>query len=423
MTARVRGSRRWHRIALPFLVLVLLYLVTGVAHGAQEPDLADPGTLSPTGTGPDGSSRLAELLAGNGVTVHRVTSSAEALRLLDSADLRPDPTVFVPAPDLVTPGFFEDVADDRTGFRLVLAYPGSRAALYAGFLTGPQRWAARTAEPGCGTDFAVAAGPAAVLRARYQAPEQTRTDCYGGGLVGWGDGDSEILAVGATDPFRNGRIGEAGNASLATGLLGRDRDVIWVDVHRRESSEALPPPKFKLPGYRQPNRDSGGTDPQWHAFPPVLWAAVVLLSTVAVLVALVRGRRLGPPVAEPLPVVVPATETVTGRGRLYQRIRSREASLATLRAAALRRMTPVFDPYHLAGPGGAGGDEELIRHIAARTGIPDAEVRTTLHGPEPASDDEFQSAVDRLDALVAAVLRVGPGPTGTTGPVNPGGAA
>ena len=52
-------------------------------------------------------------------------------------------------------------------------------------------------------------------------------------------------------------------------------------------------------------------------------ALLLRLIVAAVLAAAARARRLGAPVAEPLPVLVPATETVTGRGRLYQRSRDR----------------------------------------------------------------------------------------------------
>lgn len=76
---RPARPRRWHRLAVPFAVLALVYLVTGVTHALEEPDLGDPGTLSPTGSGPDGSSRLAALLADRGVNIRRVTSSAQAI--------------------------------------------------------------------------------------------------------------------------------------------------------------------------------------------------------------------------------------------------------------------------------------------------------------------------------------------------------
>ena len=60
---------------------------------------------------------------------------------------------------------------------------------------------------------------------------------------------------------------------------------------------------------------------------------------VAVLAMLWRGRRLGPLAAEPLPVVVRSAETAEGRARLYQDGRSLDRAAATLRAAALTRLS------------------------------------------------------------------------------------
>ncbi|MEV4758449.1 DUF4350 domain-containing protein [Micromonospora sp. NPDC049559] len=414
---QVRGGRRrrrWHRLAVPFLGLALLYLVTGVAHVLEEPNLRAAGTLSPTGSGADGSSRLAETLTAAGVTVHRVGSSAEARRVLGG--LGPGrATVFVPAPDFVDPRFLGTLEDAPNGHRVVLARPGRITSASLGLDTGPTRWATRTVAPGCGTDFAVAAGPAAVLRSRYGAdPEYLEFRCYDGGLTGIRLGGSELLAVGATDPFRNGRIGEAGNRALATALLGRDRDLVWLDLHRPEPRPRAPLPR---PRYDQPERGGGtGGNPMWTAFPAGLWASLGLLGLLGLLIAVVRARRLGPPVAEPLPVVVPATETVTGRGRLYHRIHAREATLEALRSAALRRIAPLVAPARgLLAPHRAvasGWDDELIGYVADRTGRPVDQVRAILRGPAPATDEELRYAVADLDDLVAAVLAVGARRTG-----------
>lgn len=423
--SRPHKPRRWHRVAIPFFVLGLLYLVTGVAHAVEEPDLRDAGTLSPTGAGPDGSSRLAEMLTAKGITISRVTSSAQAVSALTATGADQNSTVFVPAPDLVNPNFFDFMSPDLGEHRLVLVRPGVLTARYAGFAPGFPRWTARAVPPRCDTDFAAAAGPATVLRSWYEAdPADVEIDCYDGGLVGFASGGSEIVAVGATDPFRNSRIDEVGNAALATALLSRGREVIWVDVHKAEPRQTRSPTN-PLPRYHHPDRASGGISPVWGAFPPVLWASFALLFAVALLIALVRGRRLGPPVAEPLPVVVPATETVTGRGRLYERIQSRQASLETLRAAALRRMTPVVNTFGGAAVvstgGGAAPSDEFIAHVADRTGIPPQEVRTILHGPAPQTDEQFSYAAARLDALVDAVLRVGSRPIPAGEPANTGG--
>ena len=378
-SARPRRPRRWHRLAIPFLVLGLLYLVTAVAHLVEEPDLGDPGTLSPDGSGPDGSDRLAGMLTAAGVEIHLVTSSREALAALSAV---PDATVFVPTPNLLDPEFFFRAEQQPGGHRLVLVRPNGRTASRVGFLSSLPRWAARTVRPGCDTDFAVAAGPATVLRSRYRAIDgPAHINCYGGGLVGLAAGEREVLVVGATDPFRNSRIGEAGNAALATALLSRHRDLIWVDVHKAEPRRAASA-DLSLPEYRQPDRGARAQSVVLAALPPALWAVLGLLFAVALLTALVRARRLGPPVVEPLPAVVPATETVTGRGRLYARIGAREASLEALRSAALRRMAPVVSPLAAGGRRGVGLDEEfefglqrMLDGLALHLGTPPAERR------------------------------------------------
>jgi hypothetical protein len=302
---------------------------------------------------------------------------------------------------------------------VVLARPGLRSAFAAGFLPVHSRWAARAVPPRCATDFAVAAGPAAVLRSRYAAePDEVVFRCYSGGLVGIESGTAEMVAVGATDPFRNSRIGEVGNARLATGLLSRDPQLVWIDVHRAERPPRAPA-GGDWPGYRQPERVSGGSNPLWEALPPALWASLALLVALGVLAALVAGRRLGPPVAEPLPVVVPATETVAGRGRLYERIRSRPETLDALRSAALRRITPLIRPTAAVGATAPGRDE-VVAALVDRTGQPAQEVTEILYGPPPQTDEELAEAVRRLDSLVARIRQSAPFPE-TTGSRDKGG--
>lgn len=404
MAGRPRRRRRWHRAAVPFGVLALLYLITGVAHAVEEPDFDEPGTLSPTGNGPDGSSRLAGMLAARGVTVTRVTSSAEALTAVADADADGPVTVFVPAPDLIRLDNLARIAEEYDDIRLVLVRPGFTLTMATGVGGGQSRWASKTVGPACANDLANSAGPATVLRSRYALPpDAPGYRCYQGGLVGIVDEDIDLVLVGATDPFRNSRIGDAGNAALATGLLSRDRRVVWLDVHARE---LVPGQKPKLPRwkYQQPDRgaDVGG-NPLWTAFPPVLWAALLTLFVLGVLVAAVRGRRLGPPVAEPLPVLVPATETITGRGRLYRRGKAREAALEALRVAAVRRLRQAVDP---TGAATAQVDDAFVAQIATRSGLPPAAVAAILRPAPPENDRELAEAVERLDGLVHAVVHI-----------------
>ena len=408
----VRRQRRWHRVVVPFAVVALLWVITAVAHAVEEPDLDEPGTLSPIGTGRHGSSDLAKLLSGRGVTVVRVTSSTEAL---DAASGR-DATIFVPAPDFMHPAFLLATAELSGAHRVVIVRPGLRTLLFSRLPVTPagSRWATAAVAPGC--RFAEPAGTAATFRSTYTPfGEATAFRCYGDSLVGVWQGDTQSIVVGATDPFRNDRIHEVGNAALATLLLGEHDRLIWVDVHKREPTDVRLPraPGFELPDYRRDDVDRTGTGLQTiDAFPPGLWAALALGLVAAALLALARARRLGPPVSEPLPVLVPAAESVTGRGRLYARIRAREATHAALRQAAIRRIATALNPFgavrgrenDLANPGPAG--DALVAQIATLLDRPADQVRSVLYGPAPDSDQALVRAVADLDELVHAVLHV-----------------
>src|SRR5262249_60220485 len=141
--------------------------------------------------------------------------------------------------------------------------------------------------------------------------------------------------------FRNDRIGEHGNATLAGGLLTGTRKLIWLDVHRLEPRPGLnpngaadrappslgtagsPDPDFPIPSTPDPDQESGGGaggggggggPSLWSAFPPGAWGALALLLLAGGLLALARARQLGRPVFEPLAVPLPAAESTLGRG-------------------------------------------------------------------------------------------------------------
>jgi len=410
--------RRWHRLAIPFAVVILVWILTAAAHAYQEPDLGDEGTMAPEGTGRHGASQLADRLRADGVAIQRVTSSAEAL----TAAAQGDATVFVPAPDYLNPLFVLQLTRLPGSHRIVLVRPGALARRTATVPAGLRttRFATATVAPDCDTDYARDAGPAAVRRDVYDGFSPT-TQCYGGSLIGFRGTGHEVLFVGATDPFRNDRIGEAGNTALAIGLLSEFGRVIWVDVHRREpipratdteTDPDLPTP----PPYERGDRDRTSTGiPLFDVFPVQLWAVLVVLLLGAVQLALARARRLGPPVAEPLPVLVPAAEAVTGRGRLYEHISAREASLAALRASAIARMARALDPLASAAPerelASAGpATDRFVAQVAARARVPVSVVEAVLYGPSPDDDASMLAAVAQLDRLVSAVVRDRPGP-------------
>ncbi len=397
--------RRWLRAVIPFAVLAVLWIGTAIVHAIEEPDLSDPGTLSPTGTGNHGGSQLAALLRARGITIERVTSSKEARQAAAGSPS----TVFVTAPDYLSPTFLPDVTTIAGSRRVVLVQPGVHGLGYGliPVLPGIGRWVTKTVPPNCSEPSMMEAGPAAVLDTSYtlvdSASGSPTMSCYSGAVAGFEVATTEVVYVGANDPFRNDRINEVGNAALAEALLGQYRRVIWVDVHRAEPLPEMDIPPVRLPEYHRPDQNRTGSTTM-DAFPSWLWGGLLLAAVGALLLAIARGRRLGPPVAEPLPVVVPAAETVTGRGRLYHRINARASTLEALRTAAISRMAKVVNPYGSGPLEGAAGADELVRQIAHDVGQPETVVREILHDAVPDTDAALAQAVRRLDALVAVVL-------------------
>jgi hypothetical protein len=345
---------RWLRLAGPVLAVVVLAIVTVTVHVAELPDPKDPAFLSPTRRGGIGAGQLADRLIARGVTVDRETSTPDALRAAATAGS----TLFVPAPGLVNRAYLAQFDTLPTTSRVVLVAPapGTLDDLDLPVASSGPRWTAWA--PGTGCDAGWATGRATVARYRYHALGGGLSDCYAGGVVDVDRGAAPVTLVGAPDLFRDDRAGEHANAAVAAALLGRTGRVVWLDLHRAEP----PPPPVPVPtlappaepngtGSRDDNRSAGGGDAGGPSlagiFPPAFWAVLAVLALAGIVLAAARGRRVGAPVAEPLPVRVPATETVRGLGDLYRRSGADDASLATIQAAARKRLAD-----HLGVPPG-----------------------------------------------------------------------
>ncbi|MEV0132871.1 DUF4350 domain-containing protein [Dactylosporangium sp. NPDC050688] len=441
---RKTRSRRWLRLAVP-PVAVLLVLLTGlVLYQWEQPDEDDPAYLSPVSTAGIGAASLAGAVRDAGVTISRVGGTADAFR----PEHRGDVTILLTTPQFVHPEYLRRLALLPASTRVVVVEP-SRQTLLRGQLPirrSSRGYASGVSAPGCDYGPAADAGPAGVRRTRYgpvdAGVERQLARCYDDSLVVFSRGWTTMAIVGSADPFRNDRIGEHGNARLAVGLLTARPRLVWVDLHHREA----PPEPERDPGLGAPTQrpdptagptparptattgptatvpgggagsagrsgpagsPSGEADggraageppnPLWEAFPAWTYVIAALLAVVFLLYALARARRMGGPVVEPLPVVVRAGETVTGRGRLYQRARAREESLTTLRAAALGRMARLLR----LEPGTSR--ETVVAAVAASSGWPPHVVMDTLFGAPPQDDDSLVTAAVRLEALVEAV--------------------
>jgi hypothetical protein len=380
---------RWLRLAVPIAVVLAAFVATGIIHAFQQADPGDEDYLNPDSTASIGSSRLAGALRGKGVDVRKVTSTYQASITLWS---QPDSTLFVTTPDFADVEHLTDSHWFPAGSHIVLVRPDDGFLSQADWpaSTAGERWTASAPAPGC----ALFGDPAAVHK-RYYRTTTTGTTCYQGGVVEFGLNRATVTVVGASDPFRNDRLDEHGNRDFALSLLGRNRQVIWLDLHSPDkwpTSDGVPVTDRPAPD--GPDSDSSTSSPQdatptagdenaapeqqqserthepngaaqearrqANAFPPKVWAVVLLVLLAGAAFAAASARRLGTPVAERLPSRVPANETMLGHGRLYQRGGSRGPSLRIHTRAARRRITD-----HLGLPP-AATDEAL----AAATGLP-----------------------------------------------------
>jgi hypothetical protein len=182
--------------------------------------------------------------------------------------------------------------------------------------------------------------------------------------------------VAAAALFTNQRVTDADNAAVALRLLGQRDRLVWY----------VPDLRDVVAG------DTGSLAAQLPSgLAPALWLLVFcVLATM-----LWRGRRLGPLVVEPLPVVVKAVESTRGRGRLYRRVRDRGHAAAILRGAAARRLGS-----HLGLAPGADL-QQVASAVAATTGADPGAVLDLLAG-RPVADDR---ALTRLAADLAALER------------------
>ncbi|MEU7819804.1 DUF4350 domain-containing protein [Catellatospora sp. NPDC049133] len=396
MTTRTR-RRRW-RLVLPFLPVVALLGFSVIAHEVEEPSPSDPAYLSPVGDGPDSAAGLAEQLRARGVTIRRVTGSDEAFDAVEAAD--GDATLFVPTPGYPYRGQLSRLSwlPDRT--RVVLVEPDDSETGQAVDTLGAarRRWA--TGVTGRGADCRLTdAGPAAVVRTRYARWEDsvaTVESCYDGGVVRVFEYGVEFVLVGSADPFRAVRAAEHDNTGLALDLLSAKSTLVWLDLHEREAVPPTPPrPRTEVsprPQTEQPERREGPSPfPDW-----LFWVVVTLLAATLTIV-LARGRRLGPPVPEALPVEVPAAETAAGRGRLYRRVKARGPALETLRAAARRRLAVALGLPATAESG------TLLPALQARTGEHPHRLGEILYGPPPETDEELHTRAVELRDLVEHV--------------------
>ncbi|MGX5716930.1 DUF4350 domain-containing protein [Arthrobacter sp. MAHUQ-56] len=348
-----------------------------LAVGTQLAPKGDSVPLSVSNAGPDGAKALAVILRQHGVDVHTPERLEDALAVLGSGS----PTLLL---------------YDRNG---VLDRPQLEALLKHAdrvVVVTPRLNTLTTLDPGIRQAGVVPDGftvlePGCTLPEAEAAGQVTGTGgfVYDGGITCYRPGgsaagllaasaDGRITVVGSTTVLGNDKLDEAGNAALALRLLGGSPDLVWY-----------------LPTLRDVAPDGAGTTlddlaPDWARFLGP-WLLVIAAAAIAW-----RGRRHGPLVFEPLPVVVKAVETAEGRARLYHDSHAIGQARDNLRAGLLTRLAGSLR----LGPGATAA--EIITAAATLLGRDPAGIAALVneHPQTEARLVAWSQALDNLEKEV-----------------------
>ncbi|MCT9870136.1 DUF4350 domain-containing protein [Paenarthrobacter aurescens] len=370
-----RGFTVWFRKHLAWIGIgallagLVTYLAIAGVSGAK-----DPRPLSARNPAPDGAMAVAEILGRQGVSITPTDTLADTLSALSARD---NATVLLYDPK----GFLDQSqVEDLTAAadRIVLVKPRLRtlSGLEPGFRPGGVVPEATTViGPDCDQRDAVAAGRVSAQGSVYTGPMV----CYpirssGPGLYA-ASTDGRVIVLGSTDLLDNQHLATEGNAALALRTLGNNRDLVWYipgvgDISTADSTPTL-----------------NELAPRWLAFAGP-WLAVVTLLAIAW-----RGRRMGPLVFEPLPVVVKAAETAEGRARLYQDSRAVVRAADNLRAGTLARLARHFNL------GADATREAIVDATAQRLGRPAPEVGSVLIDLMPENEGQLVQWAQQIERI------------------------
>ncbi|NYI40795.1 DUF4350 domain-containing protein [Demequina lutea] len=381
-TAGAAARSGWRRFGWIITLVVVALLVLAFLVFTKAPTSTAP--LSTNNAQPAGARALAEILRQQGVEVTESSTLSGASKALGA-----DGT-------LVIAGYSILDTDQITS---ILAWPGPVIWL------APSDYDVPTIVPStvpaadassaivsadCSVPAVQRAGDLNAPGGRYATMWKTPsvTTCYATPSTGDSmmlqvtrDGASPMTVIGAPKFLTNQYLADEGNASLALNLLGSTQHLDWYMGTPYDTSTL---------GI---NGQSGVVlrAPAW------VNAAALAAALTFFMAGLWRGRRLGPLVTEPLPVVVPASEATTGRARLYRRGRASGHAAAALRAGSARRLAQRL------GLGPHADRATITSAVAASSATDAATVDFLIFGPPPRDEASMLDLVRRLDALESEV--------------------
>lgn len=397
LAARWRKYRFWIIGAAVFVLLsVLAFLLNDSGNRSID-------ALAINNPAPAGAQAAASILENQGVDVTATKSLAETTDALVQNAYGSSTVLFYDPRNILSSAQVSELSAvvAENGAKLVAITPGpltvkslSPELSSAGTTAGSQQVAAQCDHPaavaagsisGGAPDPALDAGPAKGPLMLFKgaqtcfSPEAKAGTSSGGLLASNSAGD--ITALGFSGVVNNHNLAQAGNAALTFRLLGSKPNLLWYT-----SSVSDIPPAQNPPGMAE-------LTPAW-MLPASAWLMLVALVGV-----LWRGRRNGPLVAEPLPVIVKASETMAGRARLYQDARAVDTATRTLRHASLTRLARALRLGHAADP------SAVVEAVAGASSRSSAQVHAILLGEAPTTEKDMLRIAADLAALEEEVAR------------------
>jgi len=389
-TAATRARTGWRRARGPLGAVALVLgvgLLTSLL-GARTSTVP----LAPDNPREGGGRAVAEVLRDRGVRITYVRTVAEA-----TAAAQAGTTLLVADTAALMGDQVDAVAAVPADLVVVSPEAYHLSALTDGAVTDGGPFLSGTLRAECDDADALAAGEVA-FSARSMVttdpdvavcfPATGLTDAEGraGGYVSLTARGRRVVLLADPDPLTNEHVDDLGHAALVLRALGRHDHLVWY-----------------VPSLGDLSSGAGDGDDDGAPVEGTLpsWFGVVGLQLLVVVLALAlwRGRRLGPVVTEPLPVVVRAAEATVGRGRLYRRARARGHAAAALRAGAAHRAAA-----RLGLPRNAGAPE-VIDALSRATGRRADDVAALLYGPPPTDDAGLLQLARTLDQLESEVHR------------------
>ncbi|WP_062302762.1 DUF4350 domain-containing protein [Demequina subtropica] len=385
LAARARRSRLGI-VAVALLAAIVALMLLGSRGGDVVP-------LSTENSRSTGTRAVAQILRDHGVDVRQVDRLAQA-RIADPAAT----TVVIATPYLLGARQLESLAEYPGDVVLLGASDESLAALGVP-ATDELIAIPRTVEAGCSDPDALAAGTVRVADEGLAATGDGVELCFlHGGTAGFGRaevGGRTVTVIASSTLVTNDQLDELGHAALALRALGRQPEVLWYVADGFDSSLLT----WGADGSRPTGETPGEFEPVPDFLPPGTGTALYALALTVLVAAVWKARRFGALVAEPLPVVVRASEATRGRARLYRKARATGRAAASLRAAAAMRMGRRI------GVPRSEARETLVAAIARASGRPAQDVDRLLYGPPPADDAALLTLMSELDALESEVHR------------------